>query len=114
MTITANAPGKGCKAYPHTIPAKYQSRSQYNTHLLQSQITFQLVITKADTVSELECQARALQCFAELSRWNTRPRPTHMPTVHVVSAKTRAGIAELQHAIATAALLDFNATGLTK
>jgi len=31
-----------------------------------------------------------------------------MPTVHVVSSKTRAGIAELQHAIAAAALLDFD------
>ena len=81
---------------------------------MQSQITFQLVITKADTVSELECQARALQCFAELSRWTTRPRPTHMPTVHVVSSKTRAGIPELQHAIATAALLEFNESELRR
>ena len=68
-----------------------------------SKVTFQLVLTKADTVSELECQARVGQLFSELARWTTRPRPTHMPVVHIVSSKTGGGIAELQSVIASAA-----------
>ncbi len=49
-------------------------------------------------------QARAMQLFDELRQWR-KIRPTHLPTVHVVSSKTGAGIAELRSSIAEAACL---------
>mmetsp|Transcript_29176 Transcript_29176/g.34383 ORF Transcript_29176/g.34383 Transcript_29176/m.34383 type:complete len:291 (+) Transcript_29176:50-922(+) len=70
--------------------------------LSESNVTFQLVLTKADTVSKPEQQARVMQMFDEFKKWKIRP--THLPFVHVVSSKAPYfGIDELRFSIAQAA-----------
>jgi GTP-binding protein len=70
--------------------------------LSAAQVPFVVVLTKADTVTPDEAMARAAQVFDELRRWR-KIRPTHLPSVHVVSAKTGSGLNELRLEVADAA-----------
>lgn len=54
--------------------------------LSDANVTFQLVLTKADMVTPMEQQARVMQLFDELKKWKLI-RPTHLPFVHIVSSK---------------------------
>ena len=76
--------------------------------LSASSVAWQLVLTKADLSSPLERQARSMQVMEELREWR-KIRPTHMPTVHCVSAATGEGLGELKVALAQAAGIKFPA-----
>lgn len=78
--------------------------------LSMANVSFQIVLTKADAVGSAggesggqgEVHARVCQLLDELRQWK-KIRPTHMPLVHAVSARTGDGVPELRLAIAQAA-----------